>query len=100
MSDMWPENTEQSLSVLDEANNLVSGDRQAVYSHPINNFTKIMTMAQPILESDIDPALKHALYMIQVKIARLLNTPDHHDSLVDIAGYCKTYQMVLDALDK
>lgn len=88
------------MNILDEANKLTSEDRQKVYGHPINDFTKVTTMAQPILDSEIDPRLKHALYMIQVKVARLLNTPDHIDSVVDIAGYAKTYGMVLQELQK
>lgn len=36
--------------------------------------------------------------MIQVKIARLLNTPDHLDSVVDIAGYANTYALILERL--
>ena len=55
-------------------------------------------MAGPILESNIDPRLKHALYMVQVKVARLLNTPAHRDSVVDIAGYANTYGMILERM--
>lgn len=81
-------------TILDEAARITSQDRQEVYGHPIDDFGKVAKMTQPIIESDIDPRLKHALYMIQVKIARLLNTPDHIDSIVDIAGYANTYSMV------
>ena len=84
------------MGILDEAAQITSVDRQEVYGHPINDFDKVAKMTAPILESDLDPRLKHALYMMQVKIARLLNTPDHHDSIVDIAGYANTYAMVLE----
>lgn len=83
------------MNILEEANKYTSEDRQNVYGHPSDDFAKVMQMAQPILDSNIDPRLKHALYMIQVKIARLLNTPSHHDSVVDIAGYANTYDMIL-----
>lgn len=86
------------MNILDEANKLVSEDRQKVYGHPIKDFTKITIMAKPIMDSDIDPRLKHALYMIQVKIARLLNSPNHIDSVIDIAGYAKTYSLILETL--
>lgn len=86
------------MNILDEANKLTNEDRQAIYGHPIVDFTKVATMAAPILEADIDPRLKHALYMIQVKVARLLNTPTHVDSVIDIAGYANTYAMILDKL--
>lgn len=86
------------MNILDEANKLTNVDRQEVYGHPIDDFTKIVNLTQTVLESDIDPRLKHALYMIQVKVARLLNSPEHVDSIVDIAGYANTYAMVLDKI--
>lgn len=88
------------MSILEEAQQLTTGDRQKVYSHPSKDFDRATRMYQPILEADIDPKLKHALIMIQVKIARLLNTPTHRDSIVDIAGYANTYAMVLDKLEE
>ena len=84
------------MNVIDEANKLTNEDRQSVYGHPADNFAKVALMTEPILKSDIDPRLKHALYMIQVKIVRLLNTPRHTDSVVDIAGYANTYSMILE----
>lgn len=82
------------MNILEEANKYTNIDRQAVYGHPIQDFGKVAQLTKPILESDIDPRLKHALYMIQVKVARLLQTPGHRDSIVDIAGYANTYSMV------
>lgn len=87
-----------SESILEEALRLTTGDRQKVYSHPGDDFAKVAEMAGPILRSTIDPRLRHSLYMIQVKIARLLNTPTHRDSIVDIAGYANTYAMVLERM--
>lgn len=86
------------MNILDEANKLTSKDRQSVYGHPADDFKKVVTMSAPIFESNIDPRLKHALYMIQVKVARLLKTPGHIDSVVDIAGYANTYAMILDRI--
>lgn len=83
------------VSILEEAEDLTNHARQNDYGHPADDFAKIAIMTKPILESDIDDRLKHALYMIQVKVARLLNTPDHYDSIVDIAGYANTYDMIL-----
>lgn len=87
------------MSILKEAETLTNTDRQNVYGHPIDDFGKVATMTAPILAADIDPRLKHALYMCQVKIARLLNTPDHRDSVVDLAGYANTYAMILERLE-
>lgn len=84
------------MNILEEAQKIVNGDRQQAYGHPSQDFANIAKMAEPILESDLTPELKHALYMVQVKISRLLNTPEHRDSLVDIAGYVMTYEMILE----
>lgn len=86
------------MDILEEAQKLTKIDRQGVYGHPLDDFRRVSHMAEPILASNIDPALKHALYMIQVKISRLLNTPDHLDSVVDIAGYANTYAMALEKI--
>lgn len=88
------------MGILDEAAKITSKDRQQVYGHPADDFAKVAKMSEPIIESHIDPRLKHALYMMQVKIARLLNTPDHTDSVVDIAGYANTYAMVLEKIEE
>lgn len=82
-------------SILEEAEQLTNVDRQDVYSHPLDNFTLITDLQAPIKDYPIDPALKHALNMILVKIARLVNSPEHRDSIVDIAGYANTYYMIL-----
>lgn len=84
--------------ILEEALDITTKARKNSYGNPSDDFARASSMYQPILESNIDPRLKHALLMIQVKISRLLNTPDHHDSLVDIAGYANTYDMVLDEI--
>ena len=34
--------------------------------------------------------------MVAVKIARLIHSPEHFDSIVDIAGYAKTMALILD----
>jgi len=87
------------MNILEEANKLVGGDRQKVYSHPKHDFKLVTDMAAPMLASDkLSPEQKHALYMILVKVARLCSTPDHHDSIVDIAGYAQTYAMLSDEL--
>ncbi len=88
------------MNILKEALKLTSEDRQAIYGHPADDFGKVVTMAQPIFDSNIDPRLKHSLLMCQVKIARLLNTPDHLDSVVDLAGYANTYALILERIEE
>lgn len=88
------------MNILEEAQKLTNQDRQAVYGHPYDDFGTVAQLTKPILESNLEPRLKHALYMCQVKISRLLASPDHIDSVVDLAGYANTYAMILDKLPK
>lgn len=83
---------------LEEALALVDGERQSDYGHPADNFALIGRLTEPVMGAELEPELQHALYMIQVKIARLLESPYHYDSLLDIAGYVQTYWMCVDKL--
>lgn len=80
--------------LLREAAQLVRGPRHQTYDPPRENFTRIAAMWSVILGVDVTPE-QHALCMIAVKVARLLATPDHHDSIVDIAGYAQTLADVI-----
>lgn len=41
-------------------------------------------------------ALDVCAFNVLQKLSRLANTPDHHDSQVDIAGYIANWEMILD----
>lgn len=84
------------MSILLEADNIVSNDRQADYGHPLDDFTKTAKMWSVILGVEIEPE-KIPLCMIAVKISRELNRPKR-DNLVDMAGYAKTLSMVYERL--
>ena len=83
-------------NVLRIADRLVDGDRQADYGHPLDDFSKVSNMALALWGRGPQSPEEHAIYMMLVKIARLANSPDQYDSVVDIAGYAKTYEMVLN----
>lgn len=89
------------MSVLKKAEELVTGQRGKDYGHPETDFMRVTEAANAL---GIDPAtggpLHHALYMILVKLSRLVQTPDHMDSLVDIAGYALTYEMILQVIEE
>lgn len=85
--------------LLEEASEAVAGDRQLNYGAPEQNFQRIAELwttwfritasRRGHLPSDhlgIEPWEVAAL-MVLMKLARLANTPTHHDSWVDIAGY-------------
>lgn len=72
--------------VLDEAISVVYGQRQQNYGHPRVNFQRIADLWSAIVGTTITPQ-QTGLMMIALKMARLMETPDHRDSYVDIAGY-------------
>lgn len=73
----------------------VTEDRGAVYGHPAVDFARANAI-KTVLADCSNAEVRHALEMIAVKLARLVQTPDHLDSLIDIAGYARTAAMVLD----
>lgn len=82
-------------SVLEEAAQLTNRTRKDVYAHPSVNFDRIARMWSVILGVDVTPE-QHALCMIAVKISRLVESPGHRDSLVDIAGYARTIELLAE----
>ena len=79
-------------SVLSEAEDIVAGARQSAYGHPLDDFSRTAKLWSGLFGVEIT-AEQVALGMIAVKLSRLVNSPDHRDSMVDVAGYAKTYQM-------
>lgn len=72
--------------ILDEANRLTHGDRNKNYGTPYVNHKRIADIWSVILGIEVTPA-QVALCMAGVKIARLVETPDHLDSFVDGCAY-------------
>ena len=52
----------------------------------ISNTTRIAKIWSVILGFDVTEE-QVALMMVGLKVARLVETPDHQDSILDIAGY-------------
>jgi hypothetical protein len=71
---------------LDDAMDLLTGDRNIDYGEPIENFERVAAGWSIILGKYIAPH-QVALCMTWLKIARLTETPDHKDSYTDAAGY-------------
>lgn len=85
-------------SVLQEADRLVSTDRQQDYGHPLDDFTKTAKMWSAVLGQEVSPE-QVPLCMILVKISRETNR-HKRDNLVDIAGYAKTLKLVVNEKEK
>lgn len=82
-------------TILDEAKRLVYGDRGEDYGHPITDFTRTGRMWAAILDRPFVSPEEVAMCMMAVKISRLCNRPKR-DSVVDVAGYAATLQMVME----
>ncbi len=72
--------------ILNEANVLITGDREKTYGPPIVNFSRIATGWSVIFGKEIKPH-EVALAMDWVKTCRAVETPTHMDSYIDGAGY-------------
>jgi len=70
-------------------------ERGAVYGHPKVDFARVTGMAK-FLDDCPNPVARHALYMVLVKVARLIESPGHKDSWDDIQGYARCGKMVMD----
>jgi hypothetical protein len=76
--------------ILTEAHHLITGPRQAEYSHPFDDYYKVkelfFTMTGTMLT--VEQAI---LFMVCVKLARLSTNMEHgrwkRDTIVDAAGY-------------
>lgn len=83
-------------TILEHADLLIHGARESEYGSKLTNFTQIAMLFQGTIGHKLQPGARItpedvALLMIQVKVARLAKSPDHTDSVADIAGYAGCY---------
>lgn len=80
--------------MLQKAHRITTQDRRdEEYGHPADDFSRIAKQWETTLGCQVTPQ-QVALCMIQVKIARLVHSPDHEDSVLDIAGYANCIDMI------
>lgn len=85
------------LSILQEADLLVNGPRQADYGHPRDDFARTAALVNVVLARKLVQALEPqdvALFMVCVKLSRECNRPKR-DNRVDAAGYLATLDMIV-----
>ena len=80
------------VSVLEEAQTIIYGDREKTYGHPAKNLKTIANMWNAYMNNMDDgnfnvTAKDVAAMMMLVKVARFANDPTHRDNLVDVCGY-------------
>ena len=89
-----PKKYKMPSPILTAADNSVSTERQETYGHPYDNFeiiAKLWTTFKGIRFTEEDVSMM----MILTKVARLKNTPKHIDSLIDIVGYVKCSELIM-----
>lgn len=89
-------------TILEEAQSLVYGDREAAYSHPYDDFARIAGVWGSYIGCAITP-LDVAMLMAMLKVCRVKVDIDHfrppkRDSLVDLAGYAECGNRVAERM--
>lgn len=75
---------------LQEADNLVNGDRNTHYGTPTENFTNIAALWSVQLGHKLNAPItagEVSALMISLKLARSIASPNKRDHWVDMAGY-------------
>lgn len=86
---------EKKESILQEAQRIVNGARQADYSDPVKNFEHIARIASAILKKEITPE-ECCIIMIAVKHARE-QYKHKRDNLVDLVGYQEIFHRIKES---
>ena len=81
------------INVLGEAEKIIYGDREKTYGNPAANLQTIADFWTAYLGHavNVDDV---CVMMILLKSARLVRSPQHRDSLVDICGYAALMERV------
>ena len=81
---------EKRENLLNKTEKVVYGQRQKDYGDAKTNHENIAAIWSVVLQTPVTWQ-QVAQCMIGVKLARLVNTPDHEDSYIDIAGYAAVW---------
>jgi hypothetical protein len=69
----------------------VVDERGRIYGPMKPNMQRTADLWSPILGMKVTPA-QVAMCLMAVKMARLIQSPDHLDSITDVAGYAAVYR--------
>ncbi|MNT85127.1 hypothetical protein D3C72_2252520 [compost metagenome] len=92
------DNCDRPRSILEEFDTAyakVTLDRRDVYGDPEDTYRRIAAL-RAIVDECPDEQIREILAMVVTKVARLIQTPDHLDSWVDVAGYARCGVMLLN----
>jgi len=73
-------------NLLEEALEITQGDRQADYGSPFENWLRTSEIFNAMTGLGLTP-VQCVDMAIAMKLARLFKTPNHRDSMKDLAGY-------------
>lgn len=99
MKDMFNNAKPAHITILQEAHNIVHGDREQTYGDPGKNLRTIAAYWSVHLTASCGEKITLTeqdvcTMMILLKQARLASNPDHRDSMVDTAGYVALADML------
>jgi len=85
--------------VLTKAHELITGDRQNAYSHPLDDYSRTVSIFNAMKGEDLLTAEDGILFMLCVKLSRLMHEIDNDipDNTVDAVGYLGCLQMIREA---
>ena len=83
---MTPMNNKPRNQIIEEAKDLINGDRAEIYGDCLENFTNIAAGWSVILGVKVEP-FQVPLCDDWEKTCRIVQTPDHKDSWRDKVGY-------------
>lgn len=90
---------DEPKTCLEIAAAVVDGPRQDNYGHPLANHRRIAAfwttrLSDKLLPGEVIEPHEAAAMMRLVKEARLMHTPGHPDSLIDLCGYARAEEMI------
>lgn len=74
-------------NVLATAGELITKDRADLYGPPEKSFGRIGALWGAMLGTDAIAPEMVALMLVQLKVSRIVSSPSHEDSWVDLCGY-------------
>ena len=87
--------------ILLQAHELITRDRQNAYSHPLDDYSRTVSIYNALKGDDVMTAEDGVLFMVCVKLSRLMHELDNDlnlpDNTVDAIGYLGCLQMIREA---
>lgn len=83
----------EEKSILLRAEEIVNGDRAKDYGDPFENWSTTVSIFKSMTGVDLTPA-QGVQFAMAMKLARLRNSPEHKDTILDLAGYAWVYDQV------